>query len=885
MTTIAILDGDFEVLLADETTGTAGTNAGLRMIRRASGATDTVYTTNALYSAVAEVTDDFIAMGFKNPMLPVTPNAYTMENYYFIPKSSTEYLKEGAITADWALAAPNSDGDGNGVIRIEYSVGLGTNFVAGDVGRQIVAANGDEGTLLDFEIEPDGTLVCWVRPNDSTPTTGDLFDGTGSLEVTTDGGTGSVTQDVAGTSGQTQYSAIQAIGSVPTATEVYVVQDRFKLADAATNTFQWWATDTDVSLGIISILVRVRNSGTLIADGDVEVFARRYTSLYDNFRLNVAGGGFSALPLASAPDINNTTGYNNSGTLSGVTGTPTVGNGVYVGASWATATAKGVITAANGSTDFDFYLVGDLSAIGSTTAVTGYDFETAADDGFSATTGTIDTANPGGPTDASAGEGGTVTVTLGETLQDHDGDATNEPYSVTVNCQGPGASGVPIAKVYERMKYITRRGADETDLFGAGTNVPGETYRGLEATLEYDANTGTMTDGDNVDISTRTNFSARLVAQCSTASPTHITLTDIQTSLTSAQPGNDDVVDDETGDDVTLHSGGTEGLQFYTSPKNAPFGTFTGSQIFGARGIFYSNPADADTQAYILTDNFGNLRTPPNTVSFTVENTRAGDRILVARDTGTSGVIDKDQFGGLATPSGTYNGLGDSVIRVGGSIDSEVPSSGYVRVVSTAAGTGLLQEHRYVYDSRTTGASGEFTLRSGMEGTGITTADTADANGVATLTDTSASFVTNNVEIGMLVRNTTGGKTTHVWEVVSITDEDNLEVKQLYGPLDATQDWDVSDTYEINKLIGDHTTPGDYSASDDVYDLILDVEETTGTDGSPGTEANSFVQSTSFNVVVNVRQGKVILPFTQNAAVGSSGGSVTVVRQEDTIAV
>ncbi len=874
MTTISLLGGDFEILFDDEVVGSNAV-AGLRMIRRTAGASETVYTTNELYSAVADAADDFQAMGFKNPMLPVTPNAYTMENWYFIPKSSTEYLKEGAITAAWTPAAPLGDTNGNGVIRKEYVVGLGSNFVTGDIGRQVVeSASGDTGTLLDFEIEPDGTLVAWIRPDDSTPSTGDIFDSTsGTISVTADSGTGSVDVSTAANWGTSQWTAIQAIGSVPTATEVYVIQDRQKLADAVTNTFQWWDTDTDVSLGIISILVRVQNAGTLIADGDVEVFARRYTSLYDNFRLNVAAGGFQALPLASAPDINNTTGYSNSGTLTGVSGSPTVGNGVYVGASWAAATAKGVITAVNGTTDFDFYLVGDLTTIGSTTAVTGYDFDTAANDGFSATTGTIAVVS-GGPTDTASGEGGTVTVTLGENLQDHNGDSTNEPYSVTVNCQG----NVPIAKVYERLKYITRRGADAAALFGAGTDVPGETYRGLEATLEYDANTGTMTDGDNVTIATRTNFSARLLAQCGTFSTTHITLTDIQTSLTTAQPGDNDVVDDEDGDDVTLHAGGTIGLLFPTSPKAAPFGTFTGSQIFGAPGVYYSNPAGADTQAYILTDNTGTLNTPPNTVAFTVENTRAGDRILVARDTGVSGVIDKDQFGGVGT--GT---LGASSLTVAGTIDSEVPTSGWIRVVSTPTGTGLLEEHRYVYDSRTTGASGVFTLRPDAAGTGITSAG-APTGGIANLTDTSATFQTDNVEIGMLVRNTTLGKTTHVWEVVAVTSETVLSVRQLYGPLDATQDWDVSDTYTINTLIGDHTTPTNYSTNDNLYDLILDVEETVGTDGSPGSESNTFIQSTTFNVVVNVRQGKSILPFTQNAAIGASGGSVTVVRQDDTIA-
>jgi hypothetical protein len=860
MTTLSILGGDFEILFDDETAGGTAV-AGLRMIRRAAGATDTIYTTRALYSAVADAADEFQAMGFRNPMLPTTPNAFTMENYYFIPRSSTEYLKEGAITADWALAAPNSDGNGNGVIRKEYTVGLGSNFVSGDIGRRITeSASGDQGTLLDFEIEPDGTLVAWIRPEDSTPVTGDIFDSTtGTLSVTGDTGTGTVDVAIAGNAGTTQYSAIQAIGSVPTATEVYVVQDRNKLADSATNTFQWWETDTDVSLGIISILVRVINAGTTIADGDVEVFARRYTSLYDNFRLNVIGGGFSALPLASAPDINNTTGYNNSGTLSGVTGSPTVGNGVYVGASWATATAKGVITAVNGSTDFDFYLIGDLTAIGSTTAVTGYDFSTASNDGFSATTGTIDTTNAGGPTDAGAGEGGTVTITLGETLQDHDGDTVNEPYSITVNAQ----SNVPIAKVYERLKYVTRRGAGTTDLFNVA-GIPGETYRGLDATLEYDANTGTLVDGEVLQItlpSPKANFSAYLIAQCGTFSTTHVTLTDIQTSLTSAQPADNDVLEDSGGtDDVTLHAGGTLGLEFFTSPKSSPFGTFTGSQIFGARGVYFSNPASTDTQAYILTDNTGALRTPPNTVSFLVSNTRAGDRILVARDTGTAGVIDKDQFGGMTAVAAS-----SKTITVAGTVDTEVPTAGWVRVVENTK----QEEHRYAYASRTTGASGVFTL---VDITASTANDTGTTTTPTNLNDSTATFQTEGVQVGMLVQDTTNGDT---YEVVEVVSETQLTIQQVFGTGGTLAS---GDTYTINETIQL------YAVSDDIYDLIIDAEEDIGTDGSPGSYSNTFVQSTTFNVVVNVRQGKVILPFTQNAAVGASGGSSTVVRQPDTIA-
>ena len=117
---------------------------------------------------------------------------------------------------------------------------------------------------------------------------------------------------------------------------------------------------------------------------------------------------------------------------------------------------------------------------------------------------------------------------------------------------------------------------------------------------------------------------------------------------------------------------------------------------------------------------------------------------------------------------------------------------------------------------------------------------------------------------------------------MSVDSETALTVVQLYGPLDATQDWDVSDTFEINRLIGrDHAaTPSDYGTSDNVYDLILDLE------ADATSESNSFIKilASDFGVVVNVRQGKVILPFTLNQNQSDGSTTVTVVRQPDTIA-
>jgi hypothetical protein len=419
---------------------------------------------------------------------------------------------------------------------------------------------------------------------------------------------------------------------------------------------------------------------------------------------------------------------------------------------------------------------------------------------------------------------------------------------------------VPIAKVYERIKYITRRGATTTDLFGVGVNVPGETYRGLQGLYYTNTHSASLTEGDDLVQSTGGNWTGRLVASNQAGAGegvpgSYITVTDEQTSLEVLV--DTDIVDDEGSDQATIDTAPNAALSI-TSPKSSPFGTFTGTQIFGAQGVDFRNPGAGDSQAYILTDDLGTLRTPPNTISFTVANTRALDRIfLVARDTGTAGVIDKDQFGGMAAGAPGYNQTGDWVIRAAGSVDGEVPTVG--------------QEHRYYYDSRTTGALGEFTLIG--DGEAASYSSTASAGTSDTLMNvTGATFQTHAVQVGMLVY--VAGRTS-TYEVVSITDEDTLVIRLLYG----AGGFVSTDTYTINACIQN------YAATDDLFDLLLDYEEDVGTDGSPGDMSATFVRDVStLAVVVQVRQGKVILPFEQNQSVAQADVAVTTVRTPDSIA-
>jgi len=836
MSSITILSGDWRIDFDDEVVG-ANAVAGLKMIRPAV-ASPALISSNALYSEVAKTMDELNAMDDENPMLPTTPQAYTMENEYFLPRRATQFLRGGAFSSvNWT---------NNILCKI---VSGGTPFVDGDIGRQVVeSASGDTGTLLDYEVLPDGTDVIWIRPDDNTPTTGDIFDSvTGTVSVTGDSGTGSRNATVAATTGEVLYSNYQVIGSVPSATEVYVIQDRLKLGSWDDELTQYWTTNTTVSLGIIDVLTRVNNPALAgfpqIASGIVEVFARRPGSLFDNFALDIGGGGRSALPLASAPDINDQIGYR-SGAWDAGTGTAmTVGD---ILTNTTVAGARYVVTAVSdsGATGtFQYYPVGNL--------VDFSDNDTFTSSNRNGTIQGAPTNTVGGPTDSSAGHSGTVTVNFGIATADHDGDGNSEDYSVTVDAQGD----VPQARVYRRIKYLCRRGAG--DPFNTPIGQDGEQYRGLQLRVPYDGEVGTIAQGDDIENFTQDPGGKAAVCVANETTANYLTLTDIFGSFVD----NDELRDETGAGDAVDIAGAPISI---TPVKPSPFGTSTGSQIFGAPGVLFTNLAAADSQAYILTDNLGNLRTPPNTVSVSVASLIAGDVVFMARDTGTAGVIDKDQNGGLTAPATVFNGIGDQQVQVASAIDVETPAIGELVIVDTS--TTSNQEHRYRYASYT---GTDFTL---VAPTAATGAHDGANNDTDSLDDAGQLFSTGGVPVvvGDLVRNVTKDE---VWEVISVADG-SLGTKPYVGAVNPGTDWDTGDTYEINRLIKN------YDSSDNMFTpLIFRVASST-------VASNTLVKTpaSNFGVVINVRRGGTILPFTQNATVTDTGLAASAIRQPDTIA-
>lgn len=110
----------------------------------------------------------------------------------------------------------------------------------------------------------------------------------------------------------------------------------------------------------------------------------------------------------------------------------------------------------------------------------------------------------------------------------------------------------------------------------------------------------------------------------------------------------------------------------YTDVKTAPFGTFAGGTIYGARGIWIENCLTSD---FSLIDSDGDIQNPPNYQKVNANHTTlSGCQVFVAEISG--GNIIKDQYNIVSADS-------DS-ITISGSIDiNKVPQSGGLRVSDT----------------------------------------------------------------------------------------------------------------------------------------------------------------------------------------------------------
>lgn len=275
-----------------------------------------------------------------------------------------------------------------------------------------------------------------------------------------------------------------------------------------------------------------------------------------------------------------------------------------------------------------------------------------------------------------------IANTEGYRSQDVDNNSVDENYYSEWD-----KGGNSINTLYERTKYLTRRG-ESTTIYG----IQGQIFRGITHEITIDTPTGTFAAVEAVSWSGGT---AQMLAINSVTAGTKMWIQ----ILTGVIPTD--------GQTITGASTATCAVNVTVTERtiSSPFfGVSTGSSIIGAFGVGVEL-LDL-TSSDKLFDLTNAQIVPPNNVTFTVTGLISGqDRVLVAPESG--GVIDVDQF----VTSGTLNGATVTAVVVSTTIPTDTPAAGTIRLLNDE---GLYV--RLVYTSYT---SATFTITShNFSGTG-----------------------------------------------------------------------------------------------------------------------------------------------------------------------
>jgi hypothetical protein len=115
----------------------------------------------------------------------------------------------------------------------------------------------------------------------------------------------------------------------------------------------------------------------------------------------------------------------------------------------------------------------------------------------------------------------------------------------------------------------------------------------------------------------------------------------------------------------------------YTPVKQSPFGSFAGGVLFGAQGVWIEGMHADDTENIQLIDSTGVTQTPPTTITVRINAVVSGDTCAVFRTSGSSSDVDKWMYNASGTQSS-----GSTNFWVSGTLETDTPSTGYVRVIS-----------------------------------------------------------------------------------------------------------------------------------------------------------------------------------------------------------
>ncbi len=786
-------------------------------------------TVNELYSALQDLFDELIQLDDGTPMSAQTPTEYTIG---IIDTGDDDPWFIDRATVEHLYRGALKTASWARVATTNTGIVLvtcnNTSIVSGDIGMDITHTDGDVGTLLDVK-GTGANSVLWIRPD--TSASGNNWDST-SGTITCNAHT--ATQSAAASTGESLWANIFTLGTIEANTHMYVQQNSLLLTGYKT-TSDWWGD------GQIDILINIKEVNVEVDEGYIKVFARQHSKTYAYFSVDLTTGGRNPIPLQTGDDLDNIVGYRQilTDAATGTWNSSDVGTVIQVVGG---AGAKAILTSISGSSPnftIQYYLIGDPITA---------DF---IDNDVLENTGATKTLTVfGAPTNVNAAntsdplyDGITVTHAATE-LYDIDENDTTENYSIVVDCNGN-----LLQNVQERLKFLTRRGDVSTT---STDGQEGQFYIGSDYRLVYITLVGTISEGSIVT-QVSSNATGTVVAHNTTDK-----ILILRNSRGTFNTTNNVVFD---GSNRVLMFDVTSGTATPISPNaSSPFGTFAGGKFFGAAGVVLTNVPGVDATDYQLTDDNGNVVVPPNKVTVSIANTRSQDKVAVFRL--SAGNINKTEY------TATVQAAGASTIVVSTPIAADVPGKtlgGVLRVVDVSLET----EYRLRFTSWTTST---FTL---TYSTGTATGGTQ-----TTLIDSGATFDTGSeVKVGDLIFDFT--ETTYAY-VVSIDSATTLTMTNVGSELPVTN-WS-GDAYRINSL------PVATTTSDKVYIPIIDSYESTGTDGSTGTEeatityvSNISVRVVARNAIDTASTTTPMLPYTADATVVSTGLTNNIIRTLDTI--
>lgn len=811
-----------------------------------SGSAGETYPMNQVYSALQDLFDETGQMDDGSVMSAETPTEYTIgiidsgdtDPWYVTYElmehiAGTSTLRAGALrTSSWTRVVSSN----TGIVVVAVT---SNTVVTGDIGLDITHADGDAGTLLDV-IEDGSTDYLVIRPDSSAAANN--FDST-SGTLTCNAHT--ATQAAAATTGEQIWANFFTIGTIEEDTHIYFYQgavsdaSRARVSSIADSTQDWWGD------GHIDLCIYTRNfkaAGNPIIDGGyVKAFARKSSTQYSTFEASssTTSGGSNPVPINTAADLDNPTGFKSITTTAVAVDTFSVGDEILGG----TSGARGIITQIDGTSPtytFHYYLLGDPLT----------DFQTAAETITNEETGNTGSATKNGSAPADQGPALTTwftsdtlpTIAFTAATADVDDDSTDEYYAITIDCNQN-----PLSEIYEWLKYITRNGATTTT---TSDGIEGEQYVGAEAYLKYTGSvTGSITEGS--DVTQETSGATGIVISHDTTNKV-ILLRDVRGTFTT-HATTSTLTDNDTSGTVEIDSAASN----FAPNTQAPFGSFPGGgTFFGARGVLLTDYLAADENNFSLVTVDGLTKARPQAYSITVTNlvgtdetTTTDDRVTVFRLTGSGGDIDKTEYSAAGGEA-----IGASTLVVDGSITTDTPGKTTGGVLRIRDASDNNQNYRIRYSSWT---GSTFTLAN------IVVASADSGTNTTTIVESGA-FA--SAKRGDIVVNHT--RSEAVSYVTAVTDANTVTISP------AITGQTTADSIELNCI------PVAINTADDVFVPLIDQYATS----TSASVSIIYVSQIFYRARVrNVANATPIKPFEVDSSLNGANSSVQTVRTTDTI--